>query len=154
MNTPLLGVHESGRLVFMKPPVGGGDESKDSTATPRRRLPAQRAGSFANGPLLDQPIGRDRATVSYSVRNKERLVASPRDRSTPRSSRSPLSRRRVTSLDGAWRARGVWLRPRPSEECRIYDWLGSRAEALTRETGLLYPDTGLLFLRREEWAAN
>jgi hypothetical protein len=43
---PRGGVHETGHLVFMKPFVGGGDESKDSNATPKTTAAGPRGRQF------------------------------------------------------------------------------------------------------------
>src|SRR5580704_1676175 len=42
----LRGVHETGYLVFMKPFVGGGDESTDSNATPKTTTAGPRGRQF------------------------------------------------------------------------------------------------------------
>jgi hypothetical protein len=74
MNTPLLGVHESGRLVFMKPSVGGGNESKGSNATPKTTTAGPMGRQFRV--VAASEISRD-VTKSAVVRIGDRATTFP-----------------------------------------------------------------------------
>ena len=64
---PTVGVHETGYLVFMKPFVGGGDESKDSNATPKMTTAGPRGRQFRVNPVdLDLDVARQGAEASVS----------------------------------------------------------------------------------------
>jgi hypothetical protein len=58
MNTPPKGVHETEYLVFMKPFVGGGDESTDSNATPKTTTAGPRGRQFRVDLELELMSGR------------------------------------------------------------------------------------------------
>ena len=89
MNTPRVGVHESRRLVFMKPSVGGGDESYDSNATPKIKTAGPMGRQFREWTDVrsaDQTRQCDRARLPPI---HTALMANPRARVAPRSSGSP-----------------------------------------------------------------
>jgi hypothetical protein len=85
VNTPRVGVHETGYLVFMKPSVGGGDESQDSNATPKTTTAGPMGRQFRERTEVLVPHWRDKSAVRHFFGTLSSYCSSPKDLSDRRS---------------------------------------------------------------------